>query len=231
MGGQGMGDGESERLPGDAPSASRALTRSPSPLSLQPLEKPSSWRIFCAIALPQQVCKQASEHIRNLKGRFPQVAASWNRDGKFHLTLKFIGEIPPAKVERVSVAADRATQDLGAVSLIVQDAGAFPAKGTPKVLWLGISDVPGDPSGRLSRLQARLEDECAQQGFAKEPRAFHPHLTLARLRKPEGARALALAHKEMGFAAVEFDVSELLVLHSELSSERSRYSVISSHRL
>jgi 2'-5' RNA ligase len=188
---------------------------------------PSNWRVFCAIELSATVCERVVDHLNKLQHSFPDVRASWNRDGKFHLTLKFIGELPRARLERLLLAADRAANSLSPFNLSVEGSGAFPGKGTPKVLWLGIND----PSGKLARLQTRLEEECAQAGFAKEERPFHPHLTLARLRQPRGVRPLAAAHKEVGFAAVESPVSELLVIHSELSSAGSRYSVISSHPL
>jgi len=187
----------------------------------------SSWRIFCAIELSPTVSARVTEHINKLKNRVPNTQASWNRDGKFHLTLKFIGETPQARVERVSLAADHAVHNLAPFSLIVEGTGVFPKSGTPKVLWLGISD----PSGKLTELQTRLEQQCVQAGFAKEERAFRPHLTVARLRKPHGARALAAAHKEMGFAAVEVQVAELLVIRSELSSQGSKYTIITRHPL
>ena len=71
----------------------------------------------------------------------------------------------------------------------------------------------------LAELHARLEEEAAQAGFAKETRAFHPHLTVARLRQADNARALATAHKQMEFDPLEIAVAELLVIRSELSSE------------
>jgi 2'-5' RNA ligase len=182
-------------------------------------------RVFCAIELPEDISERATDHINNLRRQVPDISASWNRDGKFHLTVKFIGEIPRARVERLSLAAQRATVDLSSFKLIVAGAGAFPKKGPPKVLWLGIDD----PTGQLATLQARLEQECGREGFSNDERAFHPHLTVARLRKPQGARELAAAHQEMGFAAVEVPVAELLVIRSELSSLGSKYSVISRH--
>jgi 2'-5' RNA ligase len=184
-------------------------------------------RVFCAIELPEEVSARATDHINNLRRQVPDISASWNRDGKFHLTLKFIGEITRVRVERLSLAAQRATVDLSCFNLIVAGAGAFPKKGPPKVLWLGIDD----PTGQLATLQARLEQECAREGFGKEVRAFHPHLTIARLRKPQGARELAAVHTEMGFAAVEVPVSELLVIRSELGDKGSKYTVISRHTL
>jgi len=184
-----------------------------------------SWRVFCAIEFPPRVVQQATAHIERLRERFPNTSASWNRDGKFHLTLKFIGETPRPNVDRLTRAARRATENLSSFNLIVAGSGAFPKKGPPKVLWLGIND----PSGHLAVLHNRLEEVCTEEGFEKEERPFHPHLTIARLRKPQGARELARAHKQYGFDAVKAAVTELLVIRSELSSSGSKCTTISRH--
>jgi 2'-5' RNA ligase len=191
------------------------------PLSFIP--HPSTWRVFCAIEFPDEVSARASDHINRLRKQFPNVPAAWNRDGGFHLTLKFIGEIPRGRVERLSLAAKRATSNLSSFNLTVTGAGAFPKKGSPRVLWLGIDDR----TGQLAKLHARLEQECALEDFTKGDRAFHPHLTIARLRKPAGARELATAHAEMGFTAVKVTITELLVVRSELNSAGSKYTTIS----
>ncbi|MDQ5845712.1 MAG: RNA 2',3'-cyclic phosphodiesterase, partial [Acidobacteriota bacterium] len=109
----------------------------------------------------------------------------------------------------------------------VEETGAFPRQAAPRVLWIGIKD----PEGKLQKLYSSLEDECAKAGFQKESRSLHPHLTIARLRKPQHARTLASAHKQMLFEPVEVDVTELLVIRSELGKDGSKYSVISRHAL
>jgi 2'-5' RNA ligase len=93
------------------------------------------------------------------------------------------------------------------------------------VLWIGIEDS----AGHLAKLHQALEDECAQAGFAREPRPFHPHLTIARLRKPTGSRQLAISHQDIGFETETVGVSALAVVRSELRSEGSRHTVISRH--
>jgi RNA 2',3'-cyclic 3'-phosphodiesterase len=196
----------------------------PHPSSLIPHLSP--WRVFCAIEFPTAVSLRASAHIKQLRVQFPDSPASWNRDGNFHLTVKFIGEIPKTNVARLSLAAERAA-NLSSFNLIVAGAGSFPSKGPPKVLWLGIDDA----SGQLDRLHAHLAEECAREGFGKEERAFHPHLTIARLRRHAEARELANLHKELGFPAIVVPVSELLVIRSELGSEGSKYTTISRHAL
>ncbi|MCU1263870.1 MAG: 2-5 ligase [Acidobacteria bacterium] len=184
-------------------------------------------RIFCAIELPTAACARATEHIKSLREQFSATPASWNRDGRFHLTVKFVGEIPQNKVERLSLAAQRATVNLSPFKIIVAGAGVFPKKGPPKVLWLGIDDL----SGGLTTMHTQLDQECAREGFGKQERAFHPHLTIARVRSQSGARELAAVHEERGFAPVEVPVSELLVIRSELGSAGAKYTTISKHPL
>ena len=184
-----------------------------------------SWRVFIAIELPPSVRKKLKEHSEHLRESVPDARASWSREENLHLTLKFLGETPVSQIETLSQAAKRAASKAIPFELIVTGAGVFPPRGQPRVLWIGIEDT----SGQLGKLQQALEDECDKEGFAREPRPFHPHLTIARLRRPQGSRQLAALHEEMGFEAETVRASALAVVRSELRSEGSRHTVISRH--
>jgi RNA 2',3'-cyclic 3'-phosphodiesterase len=187
----------------------------------------SAWRIFCAIELPEPTRNLVLAHIVHLKAAVPDARASWSRDSNLHLTIKFLGEIPRATVANISQAAARTVVGLGPFSFRLEHAGAFPDHGRPRVLWLGIED----DSGKLKELHTHLENEAAMAGFPKDERPFQPHLTVARLRRPQRAQELAAAHLESQFEPVEIPVSELLVIRSELSSAGSKYTVVSRHLL
>ena len=182
------------------------------------MAEPEQWRVFCAIDLPDDVRERVMAHSMLLRRMVPEAQASWSRAGNIHLTLKFLGDVPQGSVQSLSEAASRAVAGLAPFTIRLEQAGVFPPHGSPRVLWIGVND----PEGKLGDLYARLETESAKAGFPKEPRHFHPHLTIARLRKPQDARALASAHKAMEFAPTEIAVSELLVIRSELSSEGSK---------
>ncbi len=183
------------------------------------------WRVFIAIELPRNLRARLAEHIKTLRSSIPDVRASWSREDNLHLTLKFLGEIPIARVEELSAAASIAATKVEPFEIVVEGCGSFPPRGQPRVLWIGIDD----PSGRLSELHCAVEDECAKAGFTHEPRAFHPHLTIVRLRKPQGSRQLAARHKEIGFNREIVKVLELSIIRSELGSEGSKHTVISRH--
>ena len=186
-----------------------------------------TWRVFCAIALPRDLHERLTTHINCIRNAVPDARASWSRADNIHLTLKFLGDISPLQVEKFSEAASRSVEDFGPFKIVLEHTGVFPPHGSPRVLWIGVNDL----EGKLGELHARLEDAAARSGFQKEARPFHPHLTLARLRKPQHARTLAAAHKAMEFEPAEIAVSELLVIRSELSTTGSHYTTISQHPL
>jgi len=187
----------------------------------------STWRVFCAIEIPENIRQRISRHAQQLHEALPDVQASWTKPDNIHLTLKFFGNISQQQVLKASEAAARAVDGLGSFTIHVQGAGSFPPRGPAKVLWIGI----GDPTGKLLQLQQKFESECEQEGLPKEARAFHPHLTVARLRTARGARALAEQHKQLGFEGGTVSVSSLILFRSELSSTGSTYTRISTYRL
>lgn len=204
--------------------APRSNQHSFHPSSLRPHP---SVRLFFAVELPSEVRSRAADHISELRNGMPQVRAGWERAEKMHITLKFMGEIEPDALSLLSGAAERAAASLEPFRFVIQDAGAFPVRGLPRVLWLGVRDA----SGSLAQLQKRLEDECEATGFEREARPFHPHLTIARLRRPEGARSLSQLHQEKGFEPSEVFVDALLLIQSELGPAGSRYTEWSRHKL
>ena len=181
--------------------------------------------MFCAVELPEGVRKQLEEHILKLRKAIPDTAASWSRVENIHLTLKFFGNVALDQIPVISAAASRAVAEFSPFAIGVGNTGVFPRASRAQVLWIGVSD----PSGKLSALQERLENEYAAEGFPKEDRAYRPHLTIARIRRPEGARRLADAHLEMQFPASEVELNELIVFRSELSPKGSKYTAVSKH--
>jgi 2'-5' RNA ligase len=205
-------------------------------------------RTFIAIELPANVRAKIAEHINRLRRECPDVRASWSREDILHLTLKFLGDVPIERIPALSNAIEQAVQHIPPFDLIVKDCGAFPPHGRPKVLWIGVEAGSADilsasssagpapsqspspnPQHPLASLHAAIEDRCAAAGFERDARAFHPHLTIARLRDSKGSRALAQRHQELGFDSLSVKVKDVCVMRSVLSSQGSQHTVISRH--
>ena len=187
----------------------------------------TSWRMFCAFELPENLRTRIQEHAKRVREAAPDVAASWSRPENIHLTLKFFGNVDPARVLVISAAAERVVKEFPPLQIAVGQTGVFPRPSRPQVLWIGV----GDQSGALQKLQQRLDDEFALEGFSKEDRPYRPHLTIARIRRPQKVNRLADVHLGLEFSNVTLSLSELILFRSELSPKGSKYTAISRHRL
>jgi len=185
------------------------------------------YRTFIALEMPANLRATVIDYIKRLRDKVPDVSASWSREDNLHLTLKFLGDVPTARIGDVSAAACATVRASGPFELILGGSGVFPTKGKPSVLWIGIED----PRGGLYKVQQSLEEECAARGFTRDSRAYHPHLTIARMRKLHRAKDLAVAHLASDFPAQTFTAKELVVFRSELLPQGSRHTPISCHVL
>ena len=130
-------------------------------------------RTFIAVPLPAE-CRETLEQIqRPLRALDADVR--WTSVSSIHLTLKFLGEIDPFRVDEIISALRPAV--VPAFGLRLRGLGAFPNFRNPRVVWCG---VEGETE-KLSLLQAGVETACAGLGFEREARPFHPHLTLGRV--------------------------------------------------
>ena len=190
-------------------------------------DRTKQWRLFCAFELPEALRRSIAEHSQRVREAVPDAVASWSRPENIHLTVKFFGNVDQAKAPAITAAATRVVKEFSPLRIEVGKTGVFPRPSRPQVLWIGVEDA----SGALAKFQQTLEDEFAREGFSKEDRAFKPHLTIARIRRPQNANQLADAHLRMEFSPVEIVLSELVLFRSELSSKGSKYTSVSRHRL
>jgi RNA 2',3'-cyclic 3'-phosphodiesterase len=103
----------------------------------------------------------------------------WVRPDQFHLTLKFLGEIPEAEAAAALDALRLAAAGIGPFELEVCGLGAFPGPDRPRVIWAGIAGGKRP----LEELAAAVEKQMQLAGFPPEQRRFAAHLTLGRVRE------------------------------------------------
>jgi RNA 2',3'-cyclic 3'-phosphodiesterase len=137
-------------------------------------------RLFVGFAIPDPgIPDSAGANLRVLLNRLrPLADFRWTPVKNLHVTTKFIGEFPEARLDELKRA-------LGAIAvpepfdISVRGLGWFPNPHHPRVFWAGVDG--GEP---LRALAAATEQATAQLGVASEDREFRPHLTLARLKAP-----------------------------------------------
>ena len=152
-------------------------------------------RLFIAIGLPQRVREGLLRDNSLIRSRCSR--GSFTREENLHLTLVFLGETEPERLDAVKEAMDAVSSP--PLSLTVGDAGMFSSR-DGSVLWRSL-DGPG-----LSALQRALSEELEARGFPQEKRRFTPHLTIARhavLRKETELRGLSSELTSSDFTAKE----------------------------
>jgi len=183
-------------------------------------EKPrqETIRTFICIEIPDSIKSRIGELQETLRQIDAQI--SWTKPSNIHLTLKFLGGVSATRLERITNAVKTAAERINPFDIEISGSGCFPSPRNPRVLWVGIADVPEE----LQRLYANLEDELAGIGFEREKRKFSPHLTIGRVRTPQNASRVADSLIAGSFAPERFHATEIVVMRSDLKPTGSIYT-------
>lgn len=152
--------------------------------------------------------------MTSLRPRVP--GARWVRPESVHLTFRFLGDTPPARIEPLQAALASAASACEPSEARIAGLGTFPDRGQPpRVLWVGLRIAPP-----ILELQAACERAAVTVGFPAEERPFRSHLTLARFR----GRVLrpALPPVDLG----SFPLKTLALVRSQLRPGGAVYTPI-----
>jgi len=93
-----------------------------------------------------------------------------------HVTLRFLGDVPPSMVDPVYEAMKKVS--FASFDVEIRGVGAFPSLSYIRVVWAGIRRGAEELRGIFSQLEPQLRS----LGFRADPKGFSPHLTIARVR-------------------------------------------------
>lgn len=183
-------------------------------------------RLFVALPVPRAVREGVVVAASRLRPRLP--AARWAPVTHLHLTLVFLGETEGARLPALDEALGRRFAGFAPLTLRLSGAGCFPPRRAARVAWIGF-----EPAAGLGRLQGEVA--AAVAGVLERPperRPFHPHLTLARCRRPWPRAAVELwASALAGPHGEAFEVSTGELVRSHLAASGARYETVGSYPL
>ncbi len=180
-------------------------------------------RLFVAAELPPTVLAALDQAQRELRASAPPLR--FVRPEGIHLTLRFIGNVPPAFAATIERALSETLGAFAPVALRTSGIGTF-GGGHARVVWAGLA-------GELDALQAlhsRVQSALAGTGaVAADERPFRPHLTLARV-PPDASAAERRRIGELAaattLAGVEFAITSVALIRSELGAGGARYAAL-----
>ena len=177
-------------------------------------------RTFVALLLPDSL----RPAVKFLAGRLAKRGADfkWVEEENFHVTLRFLGEIPPADLSSAEEAL-KALASFPAFHAQLGEVGAFPSTRSPRVVWLGFRQGRSE----MTEIAQALEKELTRRRFPPEEKAFHAHLTLGRQRSPHGLEGLAsLLNERPAIEAPAFLLEKVVLYSSALTPQGPVYRAL-----
>lgn len=174
-------------------------------------------RTFIALDMPAEIKTALANYMQPLKSLRGRV--SWTKPENLHLTLKFLGDTPAARLEAIAAVLHEIAAVTPAFSANVTGTGVFPNDEKPRVLWVGLDE----PTGTLFKLAQAIDARMHRYGFEKEKRAFTPHLTIGRVKEARIAEIIR-SLQEKPLAARPAHFNEIIFMQSELHTAGSIYT-------
>jgi len=177
-------------------------------------------RLFVAIELPIEVQK-ALENIQEATKKYLE-NARWVEAKNLHLTLQFLGNCPEEQVKKIAEQLTSAGMQTEPFFFQLQSLGGFPSNKNARIFWVGV----GQGREEVCRLQGIAEKALSPLGFKEEKREFHPHITLARLKKPESLQLALEAISEEDIYSQPIKVDSISLFESRLHPTGAQYFVL-----
>ena len=180
-------------------------------------------RTFVSVSIPKEIVNIQSmlKSTVDPKG----VKVKWVMNGKMHLTLKFLGNTTQGSIDNLNEALFNVVKSAKVINLSISGTGAFPVKGRPNVLWLGIK---GDID-ELKQLTVNINNSLEPLGFITEKRDFLPHVTIARIKSNQKKIPNISNYLNTTFTELPMKIVKISLVQSESFSKGTFYTILGTH--
>ena len=184
-------------------------------------------RMFVALVPPDDALEDLGDFLRPRQEA--ETGFRWTTSEQWHVTLAFMPEVPDRSLDDLLARLQRAAARRTPFAVSVAGGGAFPNAARAKILYAAL-DVGDDEE--LRRLKTGARAAANKSGAEAEGGPFHPHLTLARVRRPHDVtKWIRVLQSYRGPA---WQASEISLVQSYLGEgprNRPRYEVVGSFPL
>ncbi len=140
-----------------------------------------------------------------------------------HITLRFIGEIPPILVD--SIRRELKNVNFNTFSIYLKGVGGFPSLLRPRVIWIGVAEGAEE----LINLNHSINGVLSKLRLPSRKERFHPHLTIARVKAPLNNRTRLILEKSKDLEFGRMIVKDFKFMRSQLTPSGPIYTVIEKY--
>lgn len=185
-------------------------------------------RMFVAAIPPDEVVEDLDEF---LAARREVAAFRWTPAEQIHLTLAFSDDVPDRSLDDLLARLERAAHKRRPMTVRIAGGGAFPHTDSARVLWAGL-DTDEDDREELSRLATGARAAVSKAGARVDGQRFRPHLTVARLGRPDNVTSWVRLLD--AYAGPTWTLDEIALVASHLGEgprRRPRHEVVETFSL
>lgn len=182
-----------------------------------------SVRLFVAVVPPEEVVEHLDEF---LEPRREHGAFRWTSPEQLHVTLAFMEEVADRSLDALVEGLRRGAGRRKPFETRITGGGAFPDPTVAKVLYAGLG-LGVDARTELDRLATGARAAAGRAGIAVDGQRFRPHVTLARLGRPQDVTKWVRLLD--GYDGPSWTVDSIVLVESHLGEgpqKRPRHEVV-----
>lgn len=182
-------------------------------------------RLFCAIKIipDENFLKIYYSLVKGL--HFAKI--NWVKPENMHLTLKFFGETPENRIEKINSIISETKNVFSPFNIEIKNTGIFGSTYKQKVIWFGTGN-----SENLKKLAEHLLENLDKNGFLRDRQNFVPHLTAGRVKDVVNKKLFQNIIDEYKSSFIqEIKVESIMLFESLLFPSGPQYKKISEFGL
>lgn len=173
-------------------------------------------RAFLSLNFPREFIEYLAVVQKDVKSSLSPYSVKWETPQKFHLTLRFLGDVSLENIKCLCSELDKRKFAFNKIEFVTNEVGFFPNAKFPNVVFLGLEEV----TNNVNELIGTIDEATSKLGI-KQDKKFVPHITLGRFRRDKRQRLREINFKEIEKRKIEFD--SFYLMKSILSSDGSTY--------
>ncbi|HUX12363.1 MAG TPA: RNA 2',3'-cyclic phosphodiesterase [Spirochaetia bacterium] len=193
-------------------------------------ERTEKLRLFLALEPSPETREWLVSLQAMIRRDHPESLFRYVAPDNLHVTLQFLGDTPASVVPTVADAMLTVCSNFAPFEMAADGIGFFPGPERPRVMWIGANDE----TRTMDSLFLALGNRLAGSGIGFDKKPYHPHFTLAYVRKSAPRATLRESAVRLlatpGGSSPPTMVARVILLQSTLTPGGSVYREIASAR-
>ena len=155
----------------------------------------------------------------DVKSALKDYPVKWENDDKFHLTLRFLGDINENKIDELIFVLDRLKFEFETIKFTAKGIGFFPNQKYPNVVFVDLEE-----HGNNSQKLVEFIDRIILNFGVKPDKSFVPHVTLGRFKRDKRVKLEKQINVKV--EQVEIEMDSFYLMRSILTPKGSVYQTV-----